>query len=126
MREKLARQLQGIRHWKVLPDYRLGGMTQEATYFVDPPYFGRLGKRYPAHDLDYDELARWCRSLSGQVIVCENEGATWLPFKPFRVIKGTEGANRTGDPAQDAAKPDCTTQLEQDLMQAWIDGGLPE
>jgi len=37
-----------------------------------------------------------------------------------------EGANCTGDPAQDAAKPDCTTQLEQDLIQAWIDAGLPE
>jgi hypothetical protein len=37
-----------------------------------------------------------------------------------------EGAGCTGDPEQDADNPDCTTQLEQDLIQAWIDAGLPE
>jgi len=37
-----------------------------------------------------------------------------------------EGAGCTGDPDQDADNPACTTQHEQDLIQAWIDGGLPE
>jgi hypothetical protein len=36
------------------------------------------------------------------------------------------GAGCTGDPVQDADNPDCTTQEQQDLIQAWIDGGLPE
>lgn len=26
-------------------------------------------------------------------MVCENEGADWLPFRPFIVIKSTEGKN---------------------------------
>ena len=38
-------------------------------------------------------LGDWCMSLPGQAIVCENEGATWLPFEPFRIIKGNEGGN---------------------------------
>jgi hypothetical protein len=37
-----------------------------------------------------------------------------------------EGAGCTGIPDQDAANPACLTQLEQDLVQAWIDAGLPE
>jgi hypothetical protein len=37
-----------------------------------------------------------------------------------------QGAGCTGDPEQDADNPDCTTQLEQDLIQAWIDAGMPE
>jgi len=36
------------------------------------------------------------------------------------------GAGCTGDPVQDAGNAACTTQLEQDLIQAWIDAGLPE
>jgi hypothetical protein len=37
-----------------------------------------------------------------------------------------DGAGCSGDPAKDADNPLCTTQEEQDLIQAWIDGGLPE
>jgi hypothetical protein len=37
-----------------------------------------------------------------------------------------QGAGCTGDPQQDADNPLCTTQEEQDLIQAWIDAGLPE
>ena len=49
-------------------------------------YFGskhRLSGRYPA------ALSEWCRSRRGQVMVCENEGARWLPFRPFRSIQST-------------------------------------
>lgn len=37
-----------------------------------------------------------------------------------------QGAGCTGDPAQDAGNASCLTQSEQDLVQAWIDLGLPE
>jgi len=37
-----------------------------------------------------------------------------------------QGANCDGDPAQDTGNPACLTQAEQDIIQAWIDGGLPE
>jgi hypothetical protein len=61
-----------------------------ATWFVDPPY-EVAGRAYRFHDIDYAHLGDWCRSRSGQVIVCENAGANWLPFRPFRTIKGLEG-----------------------------------
>lgn len=95
LRERIASRLKHIRHWKVLDDYTKAADVK-STWFVDPPYQGRLGQRYPVHEIDYASLAEWCRERSGQVIVCENVGATWLPFRPFRVIKGTEGAKRTG------------------------------
>ena len=56
----------------------------------DPPY-QTAGRAYRFHDLDYPALAEWCKSRTGQVIVCENAGAAWLPFEPFRTIKGLEG-----------------------------------
>jgi hypothetical protein len=43
----------------------------------------RRGYLYPYNRLNYSELAAWCRSRPGQVIVCEEEGADWLPFRPL-------------------------------------------
>lgn len=31
--------------------------------------------------IDFQAFGEWCRSRNGQVIVCEQEGASWLPFK---------------------------------------------
>jgi len=75
-----------IKHWKIKQwDYRRI-KNKKATWFIDPPYFGKAGRNYihGSHLLDYEELADWCRSRMGQVIVCEMRGATWLPFEPFR------------------------------------------
>ena len=41
--------------------------------------------------MDYGQLSSWCKNRKGQVIVCEQEGAEWLSFRPFRTIKTTEG-----------------------------------
>lgn len=57
--------------------------NQEATWFVDPPYNNEAGRRYHDNQIDYDHLAHWCKSRKGFVIVCENEGADWLPFRPL-------------------------------------------
>lgn len=45
-----------------------------------------------------------------------------------RIQSGQMPPNRgcTGDPAVDAADPDCLDQGEQDIVQAWIDAGIPE
>lgn len=73
--------LNKIKHW----DIRLGDYAdienQEATWFIDPPYF-KGGEHYPKGSkyIDYKELANWCKSRQGQVIVCENDNANWLPF----------------------------------------------
>jgi hypothetical protein len=51
---------------------------------VDPPYH-KSGKMYvhSSKDLDFGILGRWCHRREGQVIVCEQEGAEWLPFQPL-------------------------------------------
>lgn len=50
-------------------------------------YFGgkwRIAPRYPAS---------FCWSRKGQVMVCEQEGATWMPFRYFHTAKGNESVN---------------------------------
>lgn len=90
IRERIASQLQAIRHWKVRCGSYEDLVDRRATWFIDPPY--RVsGVHYRYHDIDFDQLAAWCRSRSGQVLVCEQAGAAWLPFEPFREIKALEG-----------------------------------
>lgn len=57
----------------------------EATWFVDPPYEGVNGYRHAA--IDYAELAIWCRTRKGQLIVCEGRG-DWLPFDDHHTWQG--------------------------------------
>ncbi len=74
-----------IKHW----DIRLGDYkdipNQKATWFIDPPYF-KGGEYYPKgnKDINYNNLSNWCKSRDGQVIVCENSNANWLPFKTLK------------------------------------------
>ena len=63
----------------------------EATWFIDPPYQRRSGscngdgyaKGCRSADVDFTQLGEWCKTRKGQCIVCEKEGADWLPFRPF-------------------------------------------
>ena len=59
----------------------------EACWFIDPPY-QHQGSVYTHGNkgIDYADLADWCQTRRGQVIVCEGEGANWLPFRPFMRI----------------------------------------
>lgn len=87
--ERVARLLPDIKHWRVVHgDYR-DLPNIEATWFIDPPY-KHGGEHYPssAADIDYDELAMWCKSRKGQVIVCENSKSDWLPFEPLTRNQG--------------------------------------
>ena len=84
IRERLASQVDQIRHWRALPySYANAPIRPDATYFIDPPYAGPPGRRYQRNAVDFVSLGAWCAALPGQAIVCENEGADWLPFKPF-------------------------------------------
>ena len=75
-----AWQVSYIRHWKLIQgDYSLAPDIP-ATWFIDPPYNNVAGAQYRMHDIDYPALAEWCKARQGQVMVCENKGATWLPF----------------------------------------------
>lgn len=93
IRERIASQLEAIRHWTVLGcSYDLCPHDGPATWFIDPPYQG-AGRHY-AHGskgIDYPSLATWCQSREGQVIVCENEGARWLPFRRLAATRTTRG-----------------------------------
>lgn len=61
-----------------------------ATWFIDPPYQSTglhplsRGNGYAAgcdtDAIDYRHLARFCQTRHGTTIVCEYEGADWLPF----------------------------------------------
>jgi hypothetical protein len=81
LRARLEYWIPRISHWKVtqLPYQELP--NQRATWFVDPPYKNEAGRLYVKSDVDYTELAGWCKLREGQLIVCENNGGTWLPFR---------------------------------------------
>jgi hypothetical protein len=93
-RARVARQVSRIRHWQIIEGDYTGAPDILATWFVDPPYNNKAGSYYVESDLDYAALASWCVARSGQRIVCENEGATWLPFRPFATLKA--GVNGHG------------------------------
>lgn len=97
-RDKIASRVDRIRHW----DIRLGSFEEspfiEATWFIDPPYQHLMGTSmgYREKKIDYPALAVWCRSRSGQVIVCEKFGADWLPFREFHKSKTLTGKTTEG------------------------------
>ena len=96
-RERIASQLVEIRHWEIIEGDYTAAPDIEATWFVDPPYEVRGSRyRFGAELIDFDALGEWCQSRQGQVIVCENEGATWLPFEPFHDAK-TARSNRSAE-----------------------------
>ena len=97
VRERIASQVDAIRHWKVFNfSYADCPKVATATWFIDPPY-ETAGKhyRFGSEKMDYEALAAWCKSRPGQVIVCENEGATWLPFRELADVKTTRRARRS-------------------------------
>ncbi len=95
VRGTLANQVRCIRHWKIVEGSYAYCLQNEQTWFVDPPY-QKAGKHYKhgANAINFARLGEWCKSLPGQVMVCENEGADWLPFRFFKAIKATE--SKTG------------------------------
>lgn len=93
-RERIATQVEQIRHWQIIEGDYTGAPEVRATWFIDPPYSNRAGSYYIHSAVNYTELADWCRTHSGQVMVCENEGATWAPFETFTTLKA--GVNGRG------------------------------
>lgn len=97
VRHTIASQVEFIRHWEVYnSSYEDCPTPRSATWFIDPPY-QEAGKhyRFGSKEIDYEALATWCRSRPGQVIVCENEGATWLPFRDLADVKTTRAERRS-------------------------------
>ena len=99
IREVIAAQVEVVKHWTLIEgDWTQAPDLLQATWYFDPPYQVD-GKKYKcsARDLDFPLLGAVCKSLAAdgnQVIVCENEGADWLPFQPFRAIKAAPGKQK--------------------------------
>jgi len=87
---RISNDIEKIRHWNiVLGDYK-DVSDIEATWFIDPPYqFGGQYYRLGNKNINYKELAEWCMSRKGQVIVCENTKSTWMDFKPLKEMQGS-------------------------------------
>jgi hypothetical protein len=97
VRRTIASQVEYIRHWQVYNcSYEDLPFSEEATWFVDPPY-QKQGKHYHhgTEGIDFPALGAWCKSRPGQIIVCENEGADWLPFVPLADVKTTRATSRS-------------------------------
>jgi hypothetical protein len=97
VRETIASQVDTIRHWRVYNcTYADCPYSGPATWFIDPPYqMAGRHYHYGAEGMDYEILAEWCRSRPGQTIVCENNGANWLPFRPLADVKTTRRGRRS-------------------------------
>ncbi len=99
VRQTIAGQVEQIRHWKVYnTTYEDLPFSGEATWFIDPPY-QKQGQHYHfgASGIGYSKLGEWCRTRPGQIIVCENEGADWLPFAPLADVKTTRRNSRSAE-----------------------------
>lgn len=96
VRDRIASQVENIRHWRIINGQYEAAPFIEATWFIDPPYNCEAGRRYKRQVHSYVMLAKFCRTRPGQIIVCEKEGADWLPFKPFMDIKSLEGKHGHG------------------------------
>ena len=89
----VAREVAG---WKITNRNYVDLPNETATWFIDPPYSNDAGRRYRQSDVDYAALADWSRDRNGQVLVCENYGAKWLPFLPLtpgRIGRQTQTTN---------------------------------
>lgn len=93
--KRVAKNLYKIRHWQFkCCDYKLSDILllagKQCTYFIDPPYqFGGHSYVHSNKKIDFTELGEWCKSRPGQVIVCENTKANWLPFIPISDNRGS-------------------------------------
>jgi site-specific DNA-adenine methylase len=85
VKERIASQLQYIRHWKIhnMSYEQLNDLigNPKATWFIDSPYQHSISREYTHSTVDYNHLTEWIHTRNGEVIVCEKEGADWLPFQ---------------------------------------------
>lgn len=94
--KNIAKNLRKIKHWEIKQGCYTEIENIEATWFIDPPYmFGGEHYKKNSRELNFNELADWCKSRNGQIIVCENTKADWLPFKPMKRLQGVSNTFTT-------------------------------
>lgn len=106
-RARIAAQVPFIRKWAILERSWEDLPNPRATWFVDPPYAGAVGRHYAcgSDGIDFEALAAFCRSRRGLVIACEQEGAKWLPFEPFELARGSFGSRVSSEVLWTQEKP---------------------
>ena len=86
---RIVANLHKIKHWEIKLSSYEDLENEEATWFIDPPYmFGGEYYKESNKNINFNNLAEWCKTRNGQTIVCENTKANWLDFKPLRQIQG--------------------------------------
>ena len=121
VRARIAQQVDAIRHWRVIHGSYEQAPDIRATWFVDPPYIVG-GKHYRTGRPDFAAVARWVRMRRGLTIVCEQEGATWLPFEPHVVAKANESKHggKTSREVVYVQRDDVSAPSGQlDMFAAW-------
>ena len=81
--------LSKIKHWTIKQGCYSEIENTEATWFIDPPY--QRGGSYYNHSnkhIDFIKLGEWSKERKGQIIICENDGANWMPFTPLKEYWG--------------------------------------
>lgn len=90
-KKRISENLPKIKHWTIRLDSYTNLPNEECTWFIDPPYqFGGHAYKESNKGWDYQILSKWCQSRLGQVIVCENTKANWLPFFPIGSLSGSK------------------------------------
>lgn len=88
--KRIASNLFKIKHWEIICGDYTEAPNTEASWFVDPPYqFGGQAYVMSSKKIDFNHLGQWCKERQGQVIVCENTKADWLPFLPVKSQRGS-------------------------------------
>lgn len=87
--KNISKNLFKIRHWEIRHCDYTELENIEGTWFIDPPYqHGGHKYKHSNKNIDFKFLSEWCKSRNGQIIVCENTKANWLPFKPMVDMSG--------------------------------------
>jgi len=90
---RILESLYKIKHWDIRNhSYELLEKV-DATWYIDPPY-QKMGNLYKNSEINYEKLSEWCRSRTGQVIVCENDGADWLDFNFLTSLGGQRKSSK--------------------------------
>lgn len=100
--KNVADKIQYIKHWQIINGSYEELENQPATWFIDPPYqTAGIHYRYGSEHINYNELAGWCKSRLGQVIVCENQYAKWLPFERLKKTNNFLNLKKRSVPAEE-------------------------
>ena len=104
IKQRIASQVDHIRNWEIIEGSYEDAPDVKAHWHIDPPYDNQAGRSYARNDIDRRSLAQWCQNRHGWRQVCENDGAKWLPFGPFSILKGYRGRGYSVEAVYESSK----------------------